>query len=316
MSDATPITVVTPRHGRRGFVPALGRLADRHLPLLMVAPAMLVLVGLVAYPFAFNVDLALHRVSLLNIRAKEWPFVGSDNILRVLSDPFSHAALVRTMIFAACSVVLQLIIGLAGAMAFNVAFRGKAALMVLALVPMMVTPVVVGIAWRMLLNYDWGIVNYAFGLVGIAPRAWLSDPFWAMVSIIVVQVWWGVSFVILVLLGGLTALPREPFEAAEIDGASRWQAFRFITLPLLTPILAVLAMIRTIDAFREFDIIYTLTGGGPGGATRVFALELYFVAYERGDFGLSAAQALLLLLLIMLLTVPLVRTLTRPRGVT
>jgi multiple sugar transport system permease protein len=175
-----------------------------------------------------------------------------------------------------------------------------------------VTPVVVGIAWRMLLNYDWGIVNWLIGLTGLAPLPWLADPTLAMTSIIAVQVWWGVSFAMLILLGGLSALPKEPFEAAAIDGASPLQVFRYVTLPLLRPVLLVVAMIRTIDALREFDVVFTLTGGGPGSATRVLAVELYYTAYERGDFGLGAAQALLLLLFTMSFTIWLVRALARP----
>jgi multiple sugar transport system permease protein len=285
---------------------------DARIGWVMVAPAMLVLIGLVAYPLLFNLYVSVHRVGLLNIRGAVWPFVGTLNFERILADPFSHAALLRTAVFAAASVALQLILGLAGALAFNVQFRGKAALMVLALVPMMITPVVVGIAWRMLLNYDWGFANYLMTRIGLAAQPWLAEPTLAMISIIAVQVWWGVSFVMLILLGGLTALPREPFEAAAIDGASDFAVFRYVTLPLLRPVLIVVATIRIIDALREFDVIYTLTGGGPGGATRVFALELFYTAYERGDFGLSSAQALLLVLLIMIFAVGLVRRLARP----
>jgi multiple sugar transport system permease protein len=299
-------------HHAPGFAARVQAALDRRIGWVMVAPALVVLVGLVAYPLAFNLYVSLHRVSLLNIRGAVWPFVGLLNFERVLTDPFNHAALLRTAVFAAASVVLQLALGLAGALAFNVRFRGKAALLALCLVPMMVTPVVVGIAWRMLLNYDWGVVNWLIGMVGIAARPWLADNTLSMVAIIVVQVWWGVSFVMLVLLGGLTALPREPFEAAAIDGASDLQVFRYVTAPLLAPVLIVCATIRTIDALREFDLIYTLTGGGPGGSTRVFALELFYTAYERGDFGMSAAQAILLVMLIMVFTVRLVRSLARP----
>lgn len=289
-------------------------LIDGHIGVVMVVPALAVLVGLVAYPLLFNVYIAFHGVSLLNIRGAVWQYVGLLNFERIVEDPFNHAALVRTAVFASASVALQLILGLAGALAFNIKFRGKAVFMVLCLIPMMVTPVVVGIAWRMLLNYDWGIVNYLIGIFGIGRQPWLADNTLSMVAIIVVQVWWGVSFVMLILLGGLTSLPSEPFEAAAIDGASDWQVFRYITLPLLAPVLLVVATIRTIDALREFDLIYTLTGGGPGGSTRVFALELYYTAYERGDFGMSSAQAILLVLLIMVFTVRLVRRLARPNA--
>ncbi len=183
--------------------------------------------------------------------------------------------------------------------------------MPLALAPMMITPVAVGLFWRMLLNTKWGVVNYLLTLIGLPPQSWLADQRIAFISIIIVQVWWGVSFVFLILLGGLSALPKEPYESATIDGASSWQAFRFITLPLLKPVLVVVATIRIIDALREFDIIYTLTGGGPGDATRVFTLELFKTAFERGNYGLAAAQAIILLLIILVFTFGLVRALSR-----
>lgn len=308
---SSSVGLASPQLGLRARV---ARLLDERLNVFFVLPALIVLVGLVLYPLVFNLYVSVHRVSLLNIRGLVWAYVGTANFERILTDPFTHAALWRTTIFAIASVVLQLALGLAGALAFNVKFRGKAAFMVLALMPMMVTPVVVGIAWRMQLNYDWGLVNHWVTLLGMSRIEWLSDPTVAMLSIILVQVWWGVSFVMLVLLGGLAGLDPSLYEAAEVDGATRWQVFRYITLPMLRPVLLVIAMIRTIDALREFDLIYTLTGGGPGGATRVFALELFYTAYERGDFGMSAAQALLLMVLVLLVASRLVNALARPRS--
>jgi multiple sugar transport system permease protein len=284
----------------------LVQLLDRHIGALFILPALAVLVGLTIYPLVFNVYLALHNVTLLNIRAPEWQWVGLQNFVRVLTDPSTQSSLVKTAIFATTCVTLQLSLGLAGALAFNVKFRGKPVLLVLALVPMMVTPIVVGIAWRMLLNYDWGLMNYALGLVGLEPLRWLSDPTLALVSIILVQVWWGMSFAMLVILGGLASIPRSLYESAEVDGCNALQSFRYITLPMLAPILLIIGTIKIIDALREFDLIFSLTGGGPGGATRVFALELFYMAYERGSFGMSAAQALLLMLLVVLLTVRLI----------
>ncbi len=284
---------------------------DEHIGWVMVTPAVLVFLVVSLYPLVFNFWMATHNVSLLNIRAPEWMWAGARNFLRILRDPSTQGALIRTGIFASSAVALQLTLGLLGALAFNRAFRGKGALMVLALVPMMVTPIVVGISWRMLLNFDWGLTNYLIGLIGIDPMQWLSNPRLALASVILVQVWWGMSFAMLVLLGGLAAIPRSLYEAAEVDGATDFRMFLHITLPMLRPVLLVLGTIKLIDALREFDLIYSLTGGGPGNATRVFALELYYTAYERGNFGMSAAQALLLMVLVLILTVPLIRLLTR-----
>lgn len=284
---------------------------DRNIHLIMVAPAVLILGGLIIYPLLYNINLSVHNASLLNIRLGNFKFVGLKNYIDTFKDPFVQKALVRTFIFSSITVFLQLILGMIAALAFNTGFKGKGCLMPLALAPMMITPVAVGLFWRMLLNSKWGIINYLLSVVGLQPQLWLADQKMAFVSIIVVQVWWGVSFVFLILLGGMSALPKEPYESATIDGASNWQAFYLITLPLLKPVIAVVVTLRIIDALREFDIIYTLTGGGPGDSTRVFTLELFQIAFERGNYGLAAAQAIILMLIILVLTYGLVQALAR-----
>lgn len=284
---------------------------DRKIHLIMVAPAILILFGLVIYPFIFNINISVHDASIFNIRSGEFNFLGLKNYIDTVKDPFVQKAFIRTVYFAAITVVLQLIIGMIAALAFNHGFKGKNLLMPLALAPMMITPVAVGLFWRILLNSQWGVINYLLSVFGFQPQFWLSDPKLAFFSIIVVQVWWGVSFVFLIILGGLSALPKEPYESAYIDGASRLQAFWYITLPLLKPVLTVIATIRIIDALREFDIIYMLTGGGPGDSTRVFTLELFVTAFERGQYGMAAAQAMILLVIILVLTSGLVRALSQ-----
>ncbi len=296
---------------QKTFYSRLFESIDRHIHLIMVLPAVLILGGLIIYPFAFNLYLSFHDASIFNIRSGDFVFIGLQNYINTFKDPFVQKALIRTFYFSSATVILQLVIGMVAALAFNTDFRGKGLLMPLALSPMMITPVAVGLFWRMLLNSKWGLVNYLLSVVGIAPLTWLADQKLAFLSIIAVQVWWGVSFVFLVLLGGLSALPKEPFESATIDGATSFQAFWYITLPLLKPVILVVTTIRIIDALREFDIIYTLTGGGPGDATRVFTLELFQVAFERGNYGLAAAQAMILLIIILFLTFGLVRALSQ-----
>ena len=284
---------------------------DRKIHLILVAPAVLIMGGLVIYPFLYNINLSFHNASLFNIRSGDFDFVGLKNYVDTFKDPFVQRALLRTFYFSIITVFLQISLGLIAALAFNNDFKGKGFLMPLALAPMMITPVAVGLFWRMLLNTKWGVINYLMTVLGLPPQSWLADQSIAFIAIIVVQVWWGISFVFLVLLGGLSALPKEPYESAMMDGATSWQSFRSITLPLLKPILLVVATIRIIDALREFDIIYTLTGGGPGDSTRVFTLELFQIAFERGNYGLAAAQAMILLLIILVLTFGLVRALSR-----
>ena len=238
---------------------------DDRLHIVFIIPAMVVLLGLVVYPLFFNVNLSLHKVNMLNFTSDSWKFVGLDNFIKTLGDKTVTDALVRTFVFMLVTVAGQLVLGMVGALTLNTALKGRGVLTVVVLIPMMMTPVAVGLFWRMLLNNQWGIINYFLSLFGIDAVPWLSQSTFAFVSVCMVQIWWGVSFVMLVLLGGLSALPPEPFEAAQVDGAGRWRSFTLITLPSLRPVISIVVMLRAIDAFREFDIIYTLTQGGPVG---------------------------------------------------
>ncbi len=301
---------------RSGLIFRISDFIDRKIHLVMVAPAVLILGGLIIYPFLFNLNLSVHNASIFNIRSGDFEFVGLKNYIDTFKDPFVQKSLLRTFYFSATTVILQLVLGMIAALAFHTDFRGKSILMPLALAPMMITPVAVGLFWRMLLNSKWGLINYLLSLINIPPQSWLADQRLAFFAIIIVQVWWGVSFVFLILLGGLSALPKEPYESAMIDGATSLQTFRYITLPLLKPVIMVVATIRIIDALREFDIIYTLTGGGPGDSTRVFTLELFQIAFERGNYGMAAAQAIILLCIILILTFGLVRALSQTGNLT
>ncbi len=300
------LVAASPPFGQR-----LERIVDRYLPYLLVAPAILLLLGLIAYPLIFNLNLSLRDVSILNIRSGNWDWIGLRNYVRTIQNPDNLNAFGRTVVFLVATVSLELVLGMLAAIVFNINFRGKGFLLTLALVPMMITPVAVGLIWRMLLNAQWGIVNYYLGVVGLPAVVWLGTPTTAFISVVLVEVWWGVSFVILVFVGGLSALPTEPFEAAAIDGASNWQIFRYITLPLMVPLIIVVATIRAIDAFRAFDVIYSLTQGGPADATRVYALQIYQTGFQNANFGLAAAQAMLLFVVVMILSSGLIRGLVR-----
>ena len=283
---------------------------DDRIHIVFIIPAMAVLLGLVVYPLFFNVNLSLHKVNMLNFTSSNWKFVGLDNFIKTLGDKTVTDALVRTFVFMLVTVSGQLVLGMIGALTLNTALKGRGLLTVVVLIPMMMTPVAVGLFWRMLLNNQWGIINYFLSLFGIDAIPWLSQSTFAFISVCMVQIWWGISFVMLVLLGGLSALPPEPFEAAQVDGAGRWRSFTLITLPSLSPVISIVVMLRAIDAFREFDIIYTLTQGGPGVSTRVFSLQLYLTSFESQDFSTGAAQALILTTITLLLASRLIRSMS------
>ncbi len=283
---------------------------DDRIHIVFIIPAMAVLLGLVVYTLFFNVNLSLHKVNMLNFTSSNWKFVGLDNFIKTLGDKTVTDALLRTFVFMLVTVSGQLVLGMIGALTLNTALKGRGLLTVVVLIPMMMTPVAVGLFWRMLLNNQWGIINYFLSLFGIDAIPWLSQSTFAFISVCMVQIWWGVSFVMLVLLGGLSALPPEPFEAAQVDGAGRWRSFTLITLPSLSPVISIVVMLRAIDAFREFDIIYTLTQGGPGVSTRVFSLQLYLTSFESQDFSTGAAQALILTTITLLLASRLIRSMS------
>lgn len=283
---------------------------DNHLGLIFIIPAISILGLLVIYPLIFNINMSMHKVNMLNFKSGNWQFVGLKNYIDAFSDKTVTMSLFRTFIFMLITVVGQVFFGMIGALALNTKIKAKGMFTVGILVPMMMTPIAVGLFWRILLNRQWGLINYFLGLFGIAEIPWLYESYTAFSAVCFVQIWWGISFVILVLLGGLSSLPTEQFEAAKIDGASKWQSFLYITLPGIKSVLFIVIMLRAIDAFREFDLIYALTQGGPGDATRVFSLQLYLTSFESHNFSMGAAQAIILTIITLVLASGLIKSLS------
>jgi multiple sugar transport system permease protein len=173
----------------------------------------------------------------------------------------------------------------------------------LLIVPMMVTPVVVGVIWRMALNPDYGVINYLLSLLHVAGPDWLSSPSLAMVSIVLTDVWLSTPFVTIIIIAGISSLPRDPFEAAKVDGANAFQSFFYITLPLLKPVIWVAVMFRLIDSFKRFDSIFIMTGGGPGIATETLNLYAYNTAFFYMDTGYASALASFLFIIIAVVSI-------------
>jgi multiple sugar transport system permease protein len=205
-------------------------------------------------------------------------------------------------------VTLEILIGFGLAMLLNNRrLVGRDLYLLVLLIPMLMPPITVGLIWRLLLHPELGIINYFLGLGGLPQPSWLGDPRLAMVTIIIVDIWHETSFVILILLAGLTSLPDELYEAAMIDGASGRQQFRYLTLPLMMPTLLVATLIRLIAALKTYDLVYILTRGGPGISTETVSYYIYRVAFVFLDMGTSAAMSFLLLILIVILTLVLMR---------
>jgi multiple sugar transport system permease protein len=229
-------------------------------PVLYIAPAFLVLAIILIYPLGYSFWLSFHEWTLRGFRSGV-PWVGLQNFIDLLSNPDFTSSLRVTFTFMAGAITLEFVFGMGLALLLDRDLFGKGLIRSMILLPMMCTNVVIGLTFRLLLNYQFGIVNFYLNLIGLPSVEWLSKPALALPSVIIVDVWNTTSFVALMLLAGLQSLPDEPFEAARIDGASGWQTFRYLTLPLLRPTILVALLWRLIDTFRIFDVIYLLTAG-------------------------------------------------------
>jgi multiple sugar transport system permease protein len=282
------------------------RLERKHY-IVLLGPTLLILLALLLYPTGYVLVVSFRDYELTNPAAGN-PFVGFENYTTLLADPTFFAALWKSVLFTVGSVALSFVIGLAIALLLSRRdLRGTGFTRTAILIPMILTPMVIGAVFRFMLERDNGIINQILGLVGIERYPFLADPTWAMISIILVDVWQWTPFAVLVLLAGLESLPEEPFEAARVDGATRWTEFRYITLPLLAAPIAVVLLIRTMDAFREFDKIFIMTAGGPGVATETLPLFLYRAGFQDFDMGFSAATGVIMLIIVTLVSLFYVR---------
>ena len=275
-------------------------------PVLFISPAFIVIAIILIYPLGHSLWLSFHEWTLRGFR-QGIPFVGLQNYRDLFSNPDFVNSLRITASFVILAVGIEFVLGMGLALLLNHDLRGKNYIRALILLPMMCTNVVIGLTWRLLLNYEFGLVNYYLGVVGIGPLEWLSRPAVAFPAVILVDVWNTTSFVALLLLAGLQALPDEPFEAARIDGASAWQSFVHITLPLLRQTILVVLLWRMIDTFRIFDVIYLLTAGGPARATETVSIYVYRYGFQSFNLGYASAASYIMILIMLIIAAVLAR---------
>lgn len=288
-----------------------GELSERTLGLFLLAPMTIVLLLVVAYPLAASFVLSLYRVNLANPEQGQ-PFVGLGNYLYAFKQGAFWYAIQRTFYFTIISVALELVLGLLFAVLLNESFRGRLPARLAMIAPWALLTVSNGVLWAWILNPTYGVANMLLVNAGIldAPKAWLSDTFWTMNVIILADAWKTVPNMTLLLLAGLQPIPYDLYEAAGVDGATRWQKFMRITLPLLRPVMLVAVALRTIGAFRVFDIIYVLTGnGGPADSTKVISFYAYDQAFRYLYFGYGAAVSWLITAFMLVLIVIYMRLL-------
>jgi multiple sugar transport system permease protein len=257
--------------------------------LLLVAPAAVVLVLFQVVPILMGANASFRDWSLHDPQ-KTW--VGLKHYLFVLTDPnFVGLVLPNTFLLMFLSVSVSLALGLALSALLNRQFRALRVVQTVLLLPLMVAPVIAAIMMRWLFNDQFGIISVVWQALGADTPAWLAQRWPSFFIILGTDVWLWTPWFTLILLAGLKSLPREPFEAAAIDGAGTWRVFRYVTLPLLQPVMVVCAVIRSIDAFRTFDIVWTISAGGPARATEVFSIYAYVEAFQNMNFGRGSAAA-------------------------
>ena len=264
-------------------------------------PGFSALVIVMGFPLVYALVMALSSQTLLHPQLL--PLKGLDNFITVMSDPGFWGATRLTVIYSVVTVAGEFVLGLGIALMLNRTVKMKPVYFALLTIPMAMSPVSVALIWRMLLQPNMGIVNHVIESLGGAPVDWLGNVNLALWTMAGIDIWQQVSFVVLILAAGLASLPKDPYEAAEVDGASPWQQFWNITLPMLRPVAMITVVIQLINEFRTYDLPYVLTRGGPGTSTEV----LSFFAYRRAFLGLSlnegAAASFALLLIVLAMTV-------------
>jgi multiple sugar transport system permease protein len=262
-----------------------------------VLPAMIVVLAVIVFPWAYTIWMSLHEWKV----GQAPTFVGFANYMRLPGDARFVESVWHTLVYTVLSVVLPLVLGTLAAVVFNNRFPMRGFIRGLFILPMMATPVAIALVWTMMFHPQLGILNYILSLIGLPPSLWVFHPATVIPSLVLVETWQWTPLVMLIVLGGLSALPSEPYESAQIDGATPWQTFRHISLPMIMPFLFIAAMIRMIDAVKSFDIIFAITQGGPGSASETINLYLYSVAFVYYDVGYASAIVVVFFALIIAL---------------
>ena len=278
-------------------------LLDRGVGPLLVLPATLLVVVFLVGPFYYMMYTALTDLSFADA-SRNGNFVGLDNFRKLMrADPLFWNSFLLTLKFVAIAVSIEFLVGFALAFLIFKFVARQRLLTTLLLIPMMIAPVAVGLIWRLLLQGDFGMVTYYMRAVGLLAQnsAVLSSPDLVFATIVAIDVWQWSPFVTLVMLAGLMSLPRSPIEAAMMDGAGPWRIFFDVMVPLLRPIIALVLLLRGIDAFKEFDKVFIMTGGGPGTLTELVSIYAYRVNFRNWDLGYGAAVAFMVYLVVLIL---------------
>ena len=280
---------------------------SRRLALQLLLPSFLFVLLFTLYPIVESFRLSFYRL-ILTLPWLGQKFVGWENYGDLLTDPVAIGSLVTTLIFVGITVPLEILLGLGVALILNESFRGRGLLRAVVLVPWAIPTVVSAQMWRFIFNDRYGFFNFLFfGTETQSYLAPLAEPDLAMLAIMTAEIWKTTSFASLILLAGLQSIPDELYEAASIDGATAWQKFRHITLPMLKPALLLAFLFRTIDALRVFDLVYVMTQGGPADATNVLQFYGYKKTFAEGMIGYGSAISVTVFCLSLVLSLLYIR---------
>lgn len=273
-----------------------GRRGEARFAIALLLPALLVVFGVVLYPVGRTFVVSLFDVN--SPLPGSYPFVGLRNYTRVFQDPAFYPVLGHTLYFTLVSTAAELVLGIAVALLLNAPLRAKWFWRSLVVLPWALPTIVNGALWRWIYNGQYGVLNGLLTTLHLSstPHQWLGSPFLALNMVIVADVWKNTSIVAFFILAGLQTIPTDLYEAARMDGAGAWKSFWRVTLPLLAPSIAVVLILRTIEAFKVFDIVYVMTGGGPASGTQTVAFYTYLQAFSNQLFGYGSALAYLIVL--------------------
>jgi multiple sugar transport system permease protein len=266
----------------------------------MLYPAVILLLVSTIFPSIYTLVLSFNEMSTSR-RAPGWQFQGLGNYLHVFSDPRALNSLFTTGLFVTTVVPAEIAFGIAIAVLFTPQRQGAGISRAIIMLPMMTTPVVIGLIWRLMFNTDVGLINFVFRSLGLPALDWLGSASTGLLSVGIAEVWEWTPFVALIVLAALQAMPIEPVQAATVDGASGWQIFRFITLPYLWPTIAVCLLLRSIDVLKSFDLFYVLTGGGPGTSSEVIGLFTYRQGFNFFKLGYASALSYVILFIVVII---------------
>ncbi|WP_136444070.1 carbohydrate ABC transporter permease [Pacificoceanicola onchidii] len=276
------------------------------VPYFFILPAVAIMLAGLVYPVIQAFYLSFYDWKI-GTDFQDAPYVGLRHFTRMLTDENVWESIWVTLRFGFWTISIEMFLGVSLALLLEKPIRGASVFRTIFILPLMVSPVVVGLIWRYLFDARIGWINYYLGLIGIEPQVWLGDADLAFFAIVFTDIWQWTPFIFIIVIAGLQALPSEVLEASKIDGANWWQHILFVKLPMIRSILMIALLMRLIDVFRALEVMYILTGGGPGRSTELLSLHIYNRAFDTQQLGYASAISVLLIVIVTLLSLGILR---------